>query len=268
MGLARSDASRAALAAAGVEVQRGDLESVDVLRAAAESADGVIHLAFIHDFSNYGHSLELDQRAIEAFGAALSGSDRPLLIAGGLLGLGGEHVATERDMHDVAMPRAASAAATLDLAEQGVRSMVVRFAPTVHGEGDHGFIATLVDVARQRGVSGYVGDGTSHWPAVHRNDAAHLVCLAFEHAPAASILHASAEEGVPSRAIAEAIARNLDVPVASVEAESALEHFGWIGPLFAMDAQASSALTRELLDWNPTGPGLIEDIDAGHYFRT
>ena len=146
--------------------------------------------------------------------------------------------------------------------------MVMRFAPTVHGEGDHGFIATLVDVARQRGVSGYVGDGTSHWPAVHRSDAAHLVCLAFEHTPAGSILHAGAEEGVQSRSIAEAITRNLDVPIDSVDAESAVEHFGWIGPLFAMDAQASSALTRELLDWNPTGPGLIEDIDAGHYFRT
>ena len=267
VGLARSDSSAEALVAAGVGVQRGDLEDVDVLRAAAEDADGVIHLAFIHDFSNYAHSLELDQQAIEAFGAALSGSDRPLLIAGGLLGLGGEHAATERDMHDPAMPRAASAAATLALADKGVRSMVVRFAPTVHGKGDHGFIGVLVDVALQRGVSGYVGDGSSHWPAVHRSDAARLVSLAFEHAPAGSILHASAEEGVQSRAIAEAIGRNLDVPVASVDAERALEHFGWIGPLFAIDAQASNGLTCELLDWKPTGPGLIEDIDAGHYFR-
>ena len=257
-----------AVAALGAEVLRGDLEDAEVLRAAAEGADGVIHLAFIHDFSNYGHSLEVDQRAIEAFGAALSGSDRPLLIAGGLLGLGGDHVATEREMHDPAMPRAASAAATLALADKGVRSMVVRFAPTVHGEGDEGFIAMLIDIARQRGVSGYVGDGTSHWPAVHRSDAAHLVALAFEHAPAGSVLHAGAEEGVESRAIAEAIGRNLDLPVVSVEAERAVEHFGWIGPIFAIDARASNALTRELLDWSPTGPGLIEDIDAGHYLHT
>ena len=246
---------------------RGDLEDPDGLRAAAESTDGVIHLAFIHDFSNYGHSLEVDQRAIEAFGAALSGSDRPLLIAGGLLGLGGEHAATERDMHDAGLPRAAAAAATLALvlADKGVRSMVVRFAPTVHGEGDEGFIAMLVDVARQRGVSGYVDDGTSPWPAVHRSDAAHLVYLAFEHAPAGSIVHAAAEEGVASRSIAEAIGRNLDLPVVSVEAVRAVEHFEWIGPIFALDARASNALTRELLDWEPTGPGVIEDIDAGHY---
>ena len=175
VGLARSDESAAAVAALGAEVWRGDLEDADALRAAAEGADGVIHLAFIHDFSNYGHSLEVDQRAIEAFGAALSGSDRPLLIAGGLLGLGGDHVATEREMHDPAMPRAASAAATLALADKGVRSMVVRFAPTVHGEGDEGFIAMLTGIARQQGVSGYVDDGMSHWPAVHRSDAAHLV---------------------------------------------------------------------------------------------
>ena len=153
VGLARSDAVGDAVAALGAEVWRGDLEDADALRVAAEGADGVIHLAFIHDFSNYGHSLEVDQRAIEAFGAALSGSDRPLLIAGGLLGLGGDHVATEREMHDPAMPRGASAAATLALADKGVRSMVVRFAPTVHGEGDEGFIAMLVDIARQQGVS-------------------------------------------------------------------------------------------------------------------
>ncbi len=166
------------------------------------------------------------------------------------------------------MPRATSAAATLALADTGVRSMVVRFAPTVHGEGDEGFIAMLIDIARQRGVSGYVGDGASHWPAVHRSDAAHLVALAFEHAPAGSIVHAGAEEGVPSRTIAEAFGRNLKVPVVSVAADRAVEHFGWIGPIFALDARASNALTRELLGWAPTGPGLIEDIDQGHYFRT
>lgn len=268
VGLARSDESADAVSALGAEVWRGDLEDADGLGAAAESADGVIHLAFIHDFSNYGHSLEVDQRAIEAFGAALSGSNRPLLTAGGLLGLGGDHIATERDMHDPAMPRAASAAATLALAATGVRSMVVRFAPTVHGEGDEGFIAMLADTARQRGVSGYVGDGTSHWPAVHRRDAAHLVSLAFEHAPPGSVVHAGGEEGVQSRSIAEAIGRNLDLPVVSVEADRALEHFGWLGPIFALDARASNTLTRQLLYWDPTGPGLIEDIEAGHYYRT
>ena len=233
------------------------------LRAAAEGSDGVIHLAFIHDFSNYGHSLEVDQRAIEAFGAALSGSDRPLLIAGGLLGLGGEHVATEREMHDPAMPRAASAAATLALADKGVRSMVVRFAPTVHGEGDEGFIAMLTtsrgsEACRATWATARA-TGLRCIAATPRTSCA----LAFEHAPAGSILHAGAEEGVQSRAIAEAIGRSLELPVVSVEAERAVEHFGWIGPIFALDARASNVLTRELLGWDPTGPGLIEDIDAG-----
>jgi len=266
VGLARSDESAKALETAGVEVRRGDLEDVEVLRAAAEDSDGVIHLAFLHDFSNYTHSIEVDERAVGAFGAALAGTGKPLLIAGGLLGLGGgDRVATERDMHAVGMPRATAAAATLALANNGVRSMVVRFAPTVHGEGDEGFIKILADAARQHGVSGYVGDGTNHWPAVHRSDAAHLVALAFEHAPAGSVLHGCAEEGIETRVIAEAIGRQLGVPTASIDADRAIEHFGFVGRVMGMDARTSNTLTRELLGWDPSGPTLIDDIDAGNY---
>ena len=268
VGLARSDASAEAVAALGAEVWRGDLEDADALRAAAEGADGVIHLAFIHDFSNYGHSLEVDQRAIEAFGAALSGSDRPLLIAGGLLGLGGDHVATEREMHDPAMPRQPRPRRHSRLRTKACARWSCGSRRPFTARATRGSSRCSPASLRQRGVSGYVGDGTSHWPAVHRSDAAHLVCLAFEHAPAGSILHAGAEEGVQSRAIAEAIGRSLDLPVVSVEADRAVEHFGWIGPIFSLDARASNVLTHELLDWDPTGPGLIEDIDAGHYSRT
>jgi nucleoside-diphosphate-sugar epimerase len=269
VGLARSDTAAAAVAALGAEVLRGGLDDPDSLRSGAEAADGVVHLAYHHDFSQMEQAARLDLRAIEAIGGVLEGTDRPLVIASGLAGLGSGRVATERDLPDAgAHPRVAGAQATLALADRGVRSSVVRFAPTVHGTGDHGFVATLVGIARDKGVSAYIGDGANRWPAVHRLDAAVLVRLAVERAPAASILHAVAERGMPTRDIAEAIGQGLDVPVVSVPAERASDHFDWLGRFFGADFPASNDLTRELLGWEPTQHGLLADLKQGHYFAT
>jgi nucleoside-diphosphate-sugar epimerase len=266
VGLARSDSAAAALAAAGAEVQRGDLEDVDGLRAGAARSDGVIHLAFIHDFSKFEASARTDQRAIEALGTALIGSGRPLVIASGLLGIAPGRAASERDEPAPPLsPRVAGVQTALSFVARGVRTSIVRLAPTVHGRGDHGFVARLVDIAREKRASGYIGDGSSHWPAVHRLDASRLFRLALEKA-AVGPLHAVAEEGVPTRTIAEAIGRHLDVPVASIAGDEAAKHFGWLGAFFAIDSRATSALTRELLGWQPVQPGLIADLDEGHYF--
>ena len=278
-GLARSDASAAALATAGAEVHRGDLDDLDVLRAAAAASDAVIHLAFKHDIAFSGDfqgAVDADRGAIEALGEALVGSDRPFVIASGLLGLAPGHLATERDGHGgdaAAAPtggaptRPANAEWVRSLASRGVRSSVVRLAPTVHGDGDHGFVATLVDIARASGVSGYIGDGSSRWPAVHVLDAATLFRLAVEQAPAGSTLHGSAEEGVATGEIAEAIGRQLELPVVAIAPDEAAGHFTWLAALLAADSPASSALTRTLLGWQPTRVGLIEDLDHGHYFQ-
>jgi nucleoside-diphosphate-sugar epimerase len=279
VGLARSDASAAALATAGAEVHRGTLDDLDSLRGAADASDGVIHLAFKHELAfsgNFAAAAEADRRAIETFGEALAGSDRPLLIASGTLGLAPGRVATEHDGHGGpdapaliggAEARAANAQMTLALASRGVRSSVVRLPPTCHGDGDNGFIAFVVGIAREKGVSGYVGDGTNRWPATHRLDVAPLFRLALESAPAGSTLHAIAEQGVPIRAVAETIGRHLDIPATSVAPDDAAQHFGWMAGLLATDSPASSTLTRELLGWQPTHPGLIDDLDQGHYFR-
>jgi nucleoside-diphosphate-sugar epimerase len=280
VGLARSDASAEALTAAGAEVQRGTLDDLDSLRSTAASADGVIHLAFKHDLAFSGDfqgAADADRRAVETFGKALAGSDRPLLIASGTLGLTPGRVATEQDGHgadpDVATlgagpgTRLATAELVLSFASSGVRSSAVRLPPTNHGDGDNGFIAALVGIARDKGVSGYIGDGANRWPAVHRLDSAHLFALALEKAPAGSTLHAVAEEGVPVRDIAEVIGRHLDLPVVSVSSEDAGEHFSWLAGFLGIDNRVSSAQTRELLGWQPTHPGLIEDLDQGHYFE-
>jgi len=278
IGLARSDASAASLTAAGAEVHRGTIDDLESLRSAAASSDGVIHLAFKHDIAFSGGfqaAADADRRAIETFGAALADSDRPFLIASGTLGLAPGRVGTERDGHGPApahmtggpQTRLASAETTLSLASRSVRSSVVRFPPTVHGDGDHGFMAALVGIARHKGVSGYIGDGSNRWPAVHRLDAAHLVRLALEKAPAGSTLQAVADEGVPIRAVAEVIGRHLDIPVVGISPEDAGEHFGWLAGFLALDSPASSTLTRELLGWQPTHPGLIDDLDQGHYFH-
>jgi nucleoside-diphosphate-sugar epimerase len=240
----------------------------------------VIHLAFKHDLAFSGDfqgAADADRRAVETFGEALAGSEKPLLIASGLLGVTPGSVATEQDGHGAHAaiaafgggPRARweTAEFTLALASRGVRSSIVRLSPTNHGDGDNGFMATLVAIARERGVSGYIGDGANRWPAVHRLDSAHLFRLAVEQAPAGSTLHAAAEEGVPIREIAEVIGRHLDLPVVSIAPEDAGEHFTWLGGFLGLDAPASSAWTRELLGWQPTQPGLIEDLDQGHYFH-
>jgi len=280
VGLARSDASAAALAAAGAEVQRGTLDDLDGLRSAAAAADGVIHLAFKHDIAFTGDfqgAADADRRAVETFGEALAGSDRPFVIASGTLGIAPGRVATERDGQnpDPAMialggpeTRLGTAQFTLSLASRGVRSSVLRLPPTVHGDGDNGFMATLIGIARDKGVSGYIGDGASRWPAVHRLDAARLFRLALEKAPAGSTLHAVADEGVPVRAIAEVIGRHLNVPVVAIAPEDAGAHFGFLAAFLGADSPASSALTRALLEWQPTHPGLIDDLDQGHYFNS
>ena len=267
LGLARSDASASAIAATGAEVLRGDLNDLDVLRAGAASCDAVIHLAFIHDFTRFEDSVSADAfaRTIETMGAALDGSGKPLVIASGTPSAPGR-VATERDAADPGSPvarRAANAEKVVGMAARGVRSSVLRLPRTVHGEGDHhGFIARMITIAREKGVSGYVGDGSSRWPAVHVLDAAQLFRLAVEQATAGSVLHAVGDGGVPGREIADVIGRHLNLPTASVPAED----FGFLGPILAIDQPASSALTCDLLGWRPVQPGLIEDMDKGHYF--
>jgi nucleoside-diphosphate-sugar epimerase len=266
LGLARSQASADVVAALGAQVHRGSIDDPDSLRAGAADADGVVHLGYDHDFAQMQRAAATDRAAIAALGTALEGSDRPLVVPSGTLGLAPGRVGTELDRPDPALhPRVANGQLALDLADHGVRTSVVRFAPTVHGAGDHGFVATLVAIAREKGVSAYVGDGANRWSAVHRDDGAALVVRALLQAPAGSVLHGTAEDGVPTRDIAEAIGRSLGLPVVSVPAEQAAEHFGWLGIFFASDAPASSALTRDLLGWEPVGPGLVADLDAGHY---
>jgi nucleoside-diphosphate-sugar epimerase len=269
LGLARSDAAADKVASSGAEVLRGDVQDLDVLRTGAERADGVVHLAFRHDIAwtgRFDEAAASDRRAIEVFGKVLAGSDRPLAIASGVAGLNPGGIATERDTpNDQVSPRAASEHAALALADRGVRSMSVRFAPTVHGTGDHGFMARIVDSDRGHGAAGYVGDGENRWAAVHRSDAARLVRLGSEHAPAGSVLHAVAEEGVAMRDIAEAIGRHFELPTTPISPEDASERFGFIGQFVGLAMPASSAITRELLGWNPTGPTLLEDIEAGAY---
>lgn len=265
VGLARSQESAAAIAAAGAEVRRGSLEDTDGLREAAAASDGVIHTAFIHDFSRMQDAGAVDLRAIQAFGEALAGSDRPLVIAGG----GPGRAASERDEPVEILAgshRLAGEQETLALAERGVRSSVVRLSPTVHGEGDHGFVPMLIAIARAKGVSAYIDEGSNRWPAVHRLDAATLFRLALESGQAGSAWHGVAEGGIPTRAIAEVIGRHLDVPVESITSEQAGEHFGFLGVFYAIDMPAASPLTRELLGWSPTQVGLLEDLDQGHYF--
>jgi nucleoside-diphosphate-sugar epimerase len=278
-GLARSDASAAALTAAGAEVQPGTLDDPDILRSAAAASDGVIHLAFKHDIAFTGDfqgAADADRRAVETFGEALAGSGRPFVIASGTLGVAPGRLATERDGHDASpalaamgggpQARQATAEFTLSLASRGVRSSVLRLPPTVHGDGDNGFMAAIVGIARVTGVSGYLGDGANRWPAVHRLDAAHLFRLALEQAPAGSTLHAVADEGVPIRDIAEVIGRHLGVPLAAISPGDAGEHFTWLAHFLGLDSPASSELTRELTGWQPTQPGLLDDLDKGHYF--
>jgi nucleoside-diphosphate-sugar epimerase len=269
VGLAHSDASAAKVEAAGAEVLSGGLDDLEVLHAGATGSDGVIHLAFNHAtaFSPKGMAAaaDADRQAIEAFGEVLADSDRPFVIASGTPAVPGR-VATERDEPAPEGPAAArgvNARAVIAMAAQGVRSSVLRLPRSVHGEGDlHGFLPQLIGIAREKSVSGYVGDGSSRWPAVHVRDAARLFRLAVEEAPAGSVLHAVGDEGVPTREIAAAIGRHLNLRTASVPAEE----LGFLGIVLARDQPASGAVTSEILGWLPTHPKLIEDLDKGHYF--
>jgi nucleoside-diphosphate-sugar epimerase len=265
LGLARSDASAAALTAAGAGVVRGELGDADTLRAAAKNCDGVIHLAFIHNFDDFQGAVDTDRAAITALGSALEGSGKPLVVTSGTPAVPGR-VATELDSADPNSPAAgrdANARAALDFSARGVRPAVVRLPRSVHGQGEqHGFIARLITLARDRATSGYVGDGANRWPAVHVKDAAVLFRLALEKAAAGSVLHAVADEGVPTGDIAAVIGRHLNVPTAALPPED----FGFLGPLLATDQPASSTLTRRTMSWQPVQPGLIEDLNAGHYF--
>jgi len=267
-GLARSDASAAALRGKGVRVRRGDLDDLDSIRTGAADAEAVIHLANKHDWSNPAASNAAERAAVQTIGDTLAGTGRPFLLASGTAGLAQGRPGTEDDAnpsHGPDAPRGGSENLALEFVGRGVHSVSLRFAPTVHGDRDHGFIAVIAGIARQKGVSGYPGDGTNQWAAVHRSDAARLVALGLQKAPAGARLHAVAEPGVPTREIAEAIGRAFDLPVSSVNPEDVADHFGWIGAFFAMDLQATSAATQELLGWTPTGPTLIEDIDTGAY---
>lgn len=267
LGLARSDAAAASLIAAGARVHRGSLEDLDSLRRGASSADGVIHAAFIHEnlFSNFAAYCEIDRRAIDMLGTALAESNKPLVVTFGTAAIKIGCFVTEdyrASSSLTAGPRAASETLALSLASRGVRVSVVRPAPVVHGDGQrYGFVSMLMDIARNKGISAYVGDGSNRWPAVHRLDAAHLYRLAFEQAPAGSIFHAVADEGVELRDIAAAIGRRLNLPVASISAEEAVNHFGFLGQLVSADIPASNALTRERLGWQPVHQALIQDID-------
>lgn len=269
VGMARSDAAAETIAALGAQVHRGDLNDLNSLRQGAQSADAVIHLGYHHNFSQMPQAAALDRAAIDAFGEELRGSGRALLIASGTAGLRPGEEAVETDMADpTAHPRIANTQALLDLAESGIRPVALRFPPTVHGAGDHGFIATLVDIARRTGVSGYVGEGINAWSAVHRLDAAEAVASAVERQDSGPIIHAVAEAGVATKDIAKAIGNGLNLPVESVSPEDAAAHFEWLGAFFGMDARASSAATRARLNWKPTHPTLLEDLTSGVYFET
>jgi nucleoside-diphosphate-sugar epimerase len=271
-GLARSDEGAAALTAKGVTAHRGNLDNLDGLRAATAAADGVIHLAYRDDFdSDFVAAAETDLHVVEAMGEVLAGSDRPLVNTSGTLLLAGVvqgRTATENDVAEGG-PRIDSENATIAMAERGVRSSVVRLSPLVHSTLDHhGFAHRLIDIAREKGVAAYIGDGSNRWPGVHTLDAARLYRLAVEAAPAGTRLHGVADEGVPFRDIAAVIGRHLDVPVVSISAEQAYEHFGFLAVFGSLDNPTSSALTQKVLDWHPDGPGLIEDLDEGHYFES
>jgi nucleoside-diphosphate-sugar epimerase len=265
LGLTRSEAGAKSLLAAGAEVHRGDLEDLESLRSGAARSDAVIHTAFIHDFSKFKENCEIDRRAIEALGDALAGSNRPLIVTSGTGGLGPGRVATE-DMDALlhpAMPRV-SEQTGLAQGSRGVNVSVVRL-PQVHDTVKQGLITYALQIAREKGVSAYIGDGKNRWPAAHVLDVAHLYKLAIEKHEAGSRYHAVAEEGVSMRKIAEVLGRGLKVPVVSLSAEEAPGHFGWLARFAGFDMPASSALTQQRLGWRPTGPGLIADLEQMHY---
>ena len=271
LGLTRSDEGAKSLAAAGAAVHRGDLTDLESLRSGAAMSDGVIHTAFNHDFSKFKESCEADRRIIEAMGAALAGSDRPLVITSAIGILAPGRLGLEETLANsstTANPRVATEETAAAVAATGVHVSIVRLPPSVHGDGDHGFVPMVIGAAREKGVSAYVGEGLNRWPAVHRLDAAWLYRLVLERGAAGARYHAVAEEGVPFRDIATVIGRRLNVPVVAKTPEEAAGHFGWFAHFTGLDVPASSQRTREQLGWEPTGPGLITDVDHERYFRS
>jgi nucleoside-diphosphate-sugar epimerase len=272
VGLARSEASAATVSALGADVRRGDLDDLDGLREAAADADGVVHLAFKHDSmltGDYVGAVNADLAAVQAFAEALAGTDKPLVGTSGTMMLraaGLDRAGTEDDVV-AAGPRVDAENLIIGLADRGVRSSVLRLPPVVHSSLDHhGFITILISIARAAGVSGYVGDGTNRWPAGHTRDVAHVYRLALEQAPAGSRLHPVGDGGVPLREIAETIGRHLNIPTASIPPDQVNAHFGFLAPVVQVDNPTTNERTRQLLDWQPTHPGLIADLNEGHYF--
>lgn len=258
-GLARSAEKATTLAAAGAKVLLARLEDLDVLRTTADQADAVIHTAFNHDFSRFIENCEQDRLVIEALGSALEGSDRPLIVTSGLLGMA--HGASELDLPNPGSPRKSEPTARA-LAECGIHAATVRLAPSVHGLGDYGFVPLLIRLAKEKGVSAYLGDGQNCWSGVHRHDAARVYRLALEQGVTASAYHAIADESIPFKTLAEMIGRHLGLPVESREAD----HFGWFAKMAGADMAASSLRTRELLGWKPEGPSLLADLDQAGYY--
>ncbi|MFD4636200.1 SDR family oxidoreductase [Lentzea sp. NPDC058436] len=268
LGLARSDRSAAVLEAKNALAHRGDLDDLDSLRRGAAAADGVVHLANKHDWGDPQECDRAERAAVEAMLDALEGTAKPFVIANGLSGIVEDGLVLESDASPAVGPesdRGGSENLALGAVSRGIRSVAVRFAPTVHGRGDWGFVNFLTQAARERGVSGYVGDGSVAWSAVHVGDAAELIRLGLERAPAGTRMHAVAEESVPTKVIAEAIGASLGLPVVSIDPADVSEHFGFVGDFFALRMTASSDATRELLSWKPNGPGLVEDIASGAY---
>jgi nucleoside-diphosphate-sugar epimerase len=265
LGLARSEAGAASLAAAGAEVHRGSLEDVESLKSGAAKSDGVIHLAFNHDFSQYQANCETDRRVIEALGSALIGSDRPFIVSAGVGVVTPGRAATENDaaVPSSIFPRSASEEAALALAQRGVRASVMRL-PQVHDLEKQGLITLLINLAREKRVSAFVSDGANRWPAAPRLDVAHLYRLALEKGSAGERYHAIAEEGVTLRRIAEVIGRRLNLPIVSKSPEEAADHFGWMAFIVVADVPASGAITQARLGWRPIGPGLIADLERAH----
>lgn len=267
LGLARSDASAQKLAEAGAEVLRGDLEDPDSLRTGAAGADGVVHAGFIHDFTRFGEVCEVDKKAIKTIGEVLAGSDRPLIVTSGTALVSPGKLATEDIVppFNPAWPRASEQAVDAVRA-LGVRAASVRLAPSVHGMDDkHGFVPILVNMAREKGFSAYIGEGLNRWNAVHRLDAAYLFRLALENAEPGARYHGAAEEAITVRSIAEAIGKQLDIPVRSIAPDAAAGHFGWFSHMASVDCPASSKLTQERLNWHPAHSTLLSDIDNGIY---
>jgi nucleoside-diphosphate-sugar epimerase len=268
VGLARSDKSVVSVAAMGAEVLRGDLDDLDSLRRGAAGSDGVIHTAYMHGSTDSAKASDADRSAIETIGAVLAGSDRPLVVSAGTPGLVDGRVVTEDDAAAPTIGRFSEVVA-LRLASQRVRVSVLRLPRSVYGQGDyHGFIPRLINMARSKGVAGYLGDGSYRWPAVHRLDAARLFRLALESAPAGTRLNAVGDDAIPVRDIVSAIGRHLDLPVASVPLSQAADQYGFLGRVLTFDCPSSSALTQERFGWHPEQPGLLADLDQGHYFET